>query len=351
MSIFLSLPRELRDMVLEQVLLSPATLSGPGTLLLNKGTPPCVTNRIQVPTKNSSQALELSCACRQLYAEVLECAQRLQLPYTLEIQLVNETYIRPTWLYAPLRSLEAIESLEVNFGFDSVYCRALSDGHIPGFTRPGFGEDIFSPVAQALSYLLRHFLSGDSVEPCPQIAPVPYIRDYLRDYLRDSQVPASIQQYPSFRTGYLLRKFLLAGDDSSSSQHTSTNLLPPHPGLSIAAPIPSSPSRFKRSINTLVINLTSERTLEDGELLCCPRLDLDFSRLTASPLERRLLLQTRQVFNWMLRCVGQVEVLSVEEELNSVAEQFAGVMRHVGKVVIKFDGVLVETIDPRAMRQ
>jgi hypothetical protein len=338
-------------MVLEQVLLSPATLSGPGTLLLNKGTPPCVTNRIQVPTKNSSSAIGLSCACRQLYAEVLECAQRLKSPYTLEILLVNETYVRPTWLYAPLRSLETIESLEVNFRFDSVYCRALSDGHIPGFTRPWFGEDIFSPVAQALSYLLRHFLSGGSVDPCPQISPVPHIRDYLRDLLRDTQVPANIQQYPSLRTGYLLRKFLRAGHNLSSSQHISTNPLPPHAGLLLVDPTPSSPSGFKRSINTLVINLTSERTLEDGELLCCPRLDLDFSRLTASPLERRLLLQTRQVLNWMLRCVDQVEALSIKKELESVAEQFAGVMKHMGKVVIKFDGVVVETIDPRAMRR
>jgi hypothetical protein len=102
--------------------------------------------------------------------------------------------------------------------FGSVYCRPLSDGHIPRFMRPTFGKDIFSPITQTLTYLLRHFLSGGTVKSCLPHFFIPYVRDCLRDFLNDSQVSASTQ-ITSSSTRHRLRQFLRTDVDSSGSQH------------------------------------------------------------------------------------------------------------------------------------
>ena len=46
----------------------------------------------------------------------------------------------------------------------------------------------------------------------------------------------------------------------------------------------------------------------------------------------------------MLRCIEQLEDLHLSDELTSVAEEFAAVVRRVGKVVINFDEEM-ETIE------
>jgi hypothetical protein len=93
------------------------------------------------------------------------------------------------------------------------------------------------------------------------------------------------------------------------------------------------------------------RVLDASEALCGTRLDLSFSRFKVGPLDEPLLLYTRQVLNWMLQVSNSLRITRLDDELTSVAEEFAAVMRHVGKIVINFDEEMKETVDFQAMRR
>ncbi|KAF2797237.1 hypothetical protein K505DRAFT_322728 [Melanomma pulvis-pyrius CBS 109.77] len=251
MSTLLSLPREIRDIIIDLVLASPSATQAQEThyrrpLTLSNSAK--IRNRIHVPIAQYPSGLNLLSTCRQLHAEAKECARRLKLPYTLDLLIANETYIFPTWISCPPRTSNTISEVLVKLRLAGVYSRILSSPMLPGFTKFAPNEeDILSPFAQSLAHLLRCFLLG--------------------------------------------------GAASASS----------HPAV-------SAPNvDYQYSIGTLVIDVPSPPDLKEGETFCRLRHDLDFVNSTINPLEHPLILHSRFFFHWMIRCASWLESHDSEE--------------------------------------
>lgn len=251
MPTLLSLPREIRDIIIDLVLASPSAKQAQEThyrrplTLFNSAK---IRNRIHIPIAQYPSGLNLLGTCRQLHAEAKECACRLNLPYTLDLLIANETYIFPTWLSCPPRTSDTISEVHVNFRLAGVYSRILSSPMLPGFTQFAPNEeDILSPFAQSLAHLLRCFLRGGAASPSS------------------------------------------------------------HPAV-------SAPNvDYQYSIGTLVIDVPSPPDLKEGEIFCRLRHNLDFVNFTINPLEQPLILHSKLFFHWMIRCASWLEAHDSEE--------------------------------------
>lgn len=128
MASLLSLPRELRDTIIDYVVTSqrrdpPIALEG--------DTDSESAERVQfedtywkeignlVYFEKSPAAFQpsfggLLLACQQLHAETLERASKFDVPYVLDILIVNEEKIWVTWLSMPWKRLPIIDKLKIN---------------------------------------------------------------------------------------------------------------------------------------------------------------------------------------------------------------------------------------------
>jgi hypothetical protein len=94
----LALPREIRDMTIEDVLLSPQPVPTPASQQIGTEEPKRWT-MIDIPPIPLLSSL-LHCNA-QLRAEILQCGARLDTPLILDILVLENGYIKCTWAQRP----------------------------------------------------------------------------------------------------------------------------------------------------------------------------------------------------------------------------------------------------------
>lgn len=113
----LSLPRELRDMILEFVISAHVE---PPTCPALDDTPRKASvgsNCLRLPVLPPSEQYAtygLLLANRQMHQETTTCLRRLPMAYSLDVMMVNHKELWPTWTCCPARSKEPIDFISIN---------------------------------------------------------------------------------------------------------------------------------------------------------------------------------------------------------------------------------------------
>lgn len=118
MNTLLSLPRELRDQIIEYVVLSriEPPLGPSHEVQLSQDVP--VEGALRLPKKSSRtyNATGLLGANGQLRDETQDCLSHLKLTYSLDVMVVNNE-LWPTWTCCPFRAPGAVDAVDVSLRF------------------------------------------------------------------------------------------------------------------------------------------------------------------------------------------------------------------------------------------
>ena len=110
----LSLPRELRDIILELVISAHAEPPSRPTLDDAARKASVATNCLQLPISQQYSAYGLLLTNRQLHQETKTRLRQLPTAYSLDVMMVNRKELWPTWTCCPARSTEPIDSISIN---------------------------------------------------------------------------------------------------------------------------------------------------------------------------------------------------------------------------------------------
>jgi hypothetical protein len=161
MATLLRLPREIRDFILELVLLSPLYIDQAATRkvitnaeLLRAEWPrflyPLFTNRIHYLTCDvfkGPSALALHLTSRQLYQETSDYLARYTLHHQLHVAIIDWTWLWPTWRYIPLMKATPFDLFEISIS--SCSCFGSADEDI---------DSMQQSVARAFTTLIEQIL-------------------------------------------------------------------------------------------------------------------------------------------------------------------------------------------------
>ncbi|KAF2797236.1 hypothetical protein K505DRAFT_372616 [Melanomma pulvis-pyrius CBS 109.77] len=156
----LGLPRELRDEIIHHVLYTP--LSMPLSLERKVCHDPYESpfaNRIHyLASKSAYQptALGLLLASRQLHVETCQALEKNGTIFTLDLAIVNECWLWPTWRLIPTRIHPCLERMDINL---RLCCTPGNEDLMTGFSARHDWHLDRNPIFQALCGLLRRFLS------------------------------------------------------------------------------------------------------------------------------------------------------------------------------------------------
>jgi hypothetical protein len=106
----LALPREIRDMIIEDILLSPHPVPTPASQTIGTEEPKRWTT-IDIPPIPLLSSL-LHCNA-QLRAETLQCAARLDTPLVLDILVLENGYVKCTWAQRPCKEHLAWQKIDM----------------------------------------------------------------------------------------------------------------------------------------------------------------------------------------------------------------------------------------------
>ncbi|KAF2825717.1 hypothetical protein CC86DRAFT_370636, partial [Ophiobolus disseminans] len=113
---FLSLPVELRDMILENVLRSrPCSITAP--IKIPESAATTLLHPPELPLYKAFSAQGLLFTSRQLRYETLECIRRFKLSHSLKVTVTGNT-LQPEWLCCLFRARKIIDTIDVWFHFE-----------------------------------------------------------------------------------------------------------------------------------------------------------------------------------------------------------------------------------------
>jgi len=161
MPTLLGLPRELRDEIILLVLLTPPSL--PNNAERKASNYPYASvyaNRIHYLVSEINYrptALGLLLTCHQLCAETQNAISRSRLVFNVDLAIVNECWLWPTWRFISTKTHPCLDRMNINL---QLCCtpedRAFQTGFSERHERSSFRVD---PIIQTLCGFLQRFLS------------------------------------------------------------------------------------------------------------------------------------------------------------------------------------------------
>jgi hypothetical protein len=170
MTHLLTLPRELRDEIIQLVLVTPLSL--PRNVERKAANDPkqvAFANRIHYLVSESDSrptALGLLLASHKLYVETREALAKINMIFTVDLAIINECWLWPTWRFIPTRTHPCLEQLNINL---RMCCTSEERQLQTGFAQRN-ERHVLSPhpIVQTLCGFLARFLS---LGACADITP------------------------------------------------------------------------------------------------------------------------------------------------------------------------------------
>ena len=338
MPTLLSIPREVRDLILDEVLLSLE--AQPPAEHINLSRRPlyfeAVGHRIRVPCVEFPTGQGLFRTCHRLHAEIIDRTRKLKPPYILDLYILNETFIFPTWLSCPPR-LDLIELLKVNIRFSGPYCPAQAGGLTPLYNRPlpeSCIPGLFSPIAESLTFLIRKFLGDGDADHVPVALSRSTSNQTLpeQDCLLPSIITPSTSVPPQLPDGGSSTcpptRQTTPVSEQPSPRHNSTRLV-----------------KFQRSVKSLTINFTAPATAVPGETLHTPTAGLTFLHHRSVGMTDHNVLSSESAFYWMMTSLVMLPYLPPTNVYADINASFSRIRARIGdlRVCLYHNGRLVAT--------
>jgi hypothetical protein len=170
MTHLLTLPRELRDEIIQLVLVTPLSLPrNVERKVANDPKQVTFVNRIHYLVYESHYrptALGLLLASHKLYVETREALAKINMIFTVDVAIINECWLWPTWRFIPTRIHPCLEQLNINF---RMCCTSEERQLQTGFAQRNEWQALtLHPIVQTLCGFLARFLS---LGACADITP------------------------------------------------------------------------------------------------------------------------------------------------------------------------------------